>query len=122
MLIEGLYTIDKISSDNGTLMAQVSLNSAHDVFKGHFKGNPILPGVCTLQIFKEILEQESGRHLQLDAASNIKFMAIINPEENPALDFRIETKKVEDVLKIKGSVNFGTTLAMKVSADFVEKE
>ena len=44
MLIEGLYTTDHFSFEDNTVNASITLNNDHDIFKGHFPGNPILPG------------------------------------------------------------------------------
>ncbi|MCX6330659.1 MAG: hypothetical protein NTZ85_14245 [Bacteroidia bacterium] len=51
-----LYTIKNIQKESvNKLTIQVELKRDHDIFKGHFPGNPILPGVCTIQILKELL-------------------------------------------------------------------
>ena len=56
MLKDSLYRILNISGENNAIEAIIELDEHHDIFKGHFPGQPVLPGVCMLQITKEILE------------------------------------------------------------------
>lgn len=118
MLIEGLYTIEDFQQEGQEVKATVFLNKDHDIFKGHFPGNPVMPGVCMLQIIKELTEQATNKNLFLSVSSNIKFMAIINPELNPTLSLNISITEVEDVIKIKNISSFDETVALKLSATF----
>jgi len=63
------------------------LKSDHAVFSGHFPGNPILPGVCTVQIIKEILEKALEGSLLLTSAGMIKYLGFVNPLKAPELSF-----------------------------------
>ncbi len=89
MLIEGLYTVEDFQKDGQEVSAKIQLNKEHDIFKGHFPGNPVMPGVCMLQIIKELTERATKKQLFLSVSSNIKFMAIINPDVNPILHLSI---------------------------------
>jgi len=118
MLIDGLYTIEDFQQEALEVKATIHLNKAHDIFKGHFPGNPVMPGVCMLQIIKELTEQATSKNLFLSVSSNIKFMAIINPEVNPDLLLNISIAEVDDLIKIKNTSSFGETVALKLSATF----
>lgn len=118
MLIEGLYTINNFSYDEGNVTAEVLLNKDHDIFKGHFPGNPVMPGVCTMQIIKELTEQALDKKLFLSVSSNIKFMALINPEKNPVLSLSIKITEDSDMVKIKNVTSFEDTVALKLSAQY----
>lgn len=85
MLIEGLYTVKATENTEDGILAKIHLNNAHNIFKGHFPGNPVMPGVCMIQIIKELTETATGKNLFLTVSSNIKFMALINPDKNPDL-------------------------------------
>ena len=118
MLIEGLYTITEFEYKEQEVKAIVQLNKDHEIFKGHFPGNPVMPGVCMLQIIKELTEKAMGRSLLLTVASNIKFMAIINPNINPTLSLLISITEDGDMVKIKNMSLFDETVALKLSATF----
>jgi 3-hydroxyacyl-[acyl-carrier-protein] dehydratase len=118
MLIEGLYKVEDFQKDGQEVTARIRLNKEHDIFKGHFPGNPVMPGVCMLQIIKELTEQATDKQLFLSVSSNIKFMAIINPEVNSNLTLNITINEDDDIVKIKNTSCFDDTVALKLSATF----
>lgn len=95
MLLRDFYIIDTFTTEEQTIKADISINPNHSVFEGHFPGNPIVPGVTMVQIVKELLGKSVDTDLFLDKAINIKFMAILNPEENPGVIVNITIKKKE---------------------------
>src|SRR5690606_8587673 len=116
MLIPHFYSVKEFNFTDNQLKAIIELNPEHDVFKGHFPNNPVTPGVCMLQILKELTEQATNTNLFIKECSNVKFMALINPEVNPILDILIDVVKVEENFKIKASASFKETVALKVNA------
>ena len=118
MLIEGLYTIDDLNSTETEIIAKITINANHEIFKGHFPGNPIMPGVCMMQIIKELIEKVLGKNLFLQTSTNIKFMAKINPDINPDLRINIIYSEEEGILKIKNTSYFEDTLALKLNAKY----
>ncbi len=56
MLIEGLYSILSFEQQDDILTSRIKLYKEHEIFKGHFPGNPVMPGVCMIQIIKELTE------------------------------------------------------------------
>lgn len=105
-------------SENGSFTAHISLNKNHDIFKGHFPGNPVTPGVCMMQIVKELTEEFTGKKLFLKSASNVKFMAIINPFETPDLTLQLDIKESEEEIKVKNVTSFDETIALKMSVNY----
>lgn len=120
MLLIDFYTIQHIEEvENGKYHALIHLNKDHDVFKGHFPNNPVLPGVCTMQIIKELTETIVQKQLVLSRAINVKFMALINPVVNPTLRLELDIETLENgEIKVKNSTFFDTTLALKLSNNY----
>ena len=118
MLIEGLYTVQSLDQNEQEVNAQVKLHADHDVFKGHFPGNPIMPGVCMIQMIKEITEKVTEKALFLSVATNVKFMAKINPEENEVIDLSLKISQDDDIIKVKNITSYGDTVALKLSITF----
>lgn len=116
MLIPHFYSVKEFNFTDNQLKAIIELNPEHDVFKGHFPNNPVTPGVCMLQILKELTEQATNTNLFIKECSNVKFMALINPEVNEVLTITIDINQVEENFKIKASASFDETVALKVSA------
>ncbi|MEO9891956.1 3-hydroxyacyl-ACP dehydratase [Aurantibacter sp.] len=118
VLIENLYEVKSFENDNNTVIATVSLNKDHEVFEGHFPDKSVMPGVCMIQMIKELTERATDKNLFLSSCSNIKFMAIIDPEENKLLNLNISYTEIDGVIKIKNTVSFDDTLALKLNATF----
>ncbi|MGB3150915.1 MAG: 3-hydroxyacyl-ACP dehydratase [Maribacter sp.] len=118
MLIEGLYEISAFNHEGSQVMATLILNKNHHIFDGHFPGHPVLPGVCVIQMVKELTEKALEKNLVLSVASNVKFMAVINPEKNDTINFNLNLSEVDEEVKVKNSVSFEDTLALKLNATF----
>lgn len=118
-ILTGFYTLDAYEkTENGNYIARINLNKDHDIFKGHFPGNPVTPGVCMMQIVKELTEEFTGKKLFLKSASNIKFMAIINPFETPELTLQMDISENGEEVKVKNTTSFGETIALKMSVNY----
>tara|TARA_R100000655_G_scaffold3438_1_gene12035 strand:+ start:454 stop:822 length:369 start_codon:yes stop_codon:yes gene_type:complete len=118
MLIEGLYKVTATENTSEGILAKVHLNKDHAIFKGHFPGNPVMPGVCMIQIIKELTEEATGKNLFLTVSSNIKFMAIINPEKNPDLQLAIDIAQENGEVKVKNTTLYDDTVALQLNATF----
>ncbi|BDU24205.1 MULTISPECIES: 3-hydroxyacyl-ACP dehydratase [unclassified Flavobacterium] len=94
----------------------ILINEKHEVFKGHFPGNPIMPGVCMIQIIKELTESITKSSLMIQSLANVKFMALINPEVTPELRLELDVTITEDdLVKVKNTTYFNDTTALKLS-------
>lgn len=117
MLLKDFYTINSLEKKDGLKYEAVLLiNEKHEVFNGHFPGNPIMPGVCMMQIIKELTERITDKQLLMQSLSNVKFMALINPEVTPELKLELDINETEDgLIKVKNTTTFGETVALKLS-------
>ncbi len=75
--MNGLY---EIVSSSGDGLFEVRLNSGHAVFRGHFPGNPILPGVCSLMIIRDCASHMTGLRLGYASVRESKFLSAITPD------------------------------------------
>lgn len=118
MLLKDFYKV--ISLENtaeNNYLAMILINEEHEVFKGHFPGNPIMPGVCMMQIIKELTEQISASSLFMQSLSNVKFMALINPFNTPELRLELDISMTDtDLVKVKNVTYFNDTIALKLSS------
>ncbi len=118
-VLKDFYSLTKTEQqDNGSYIAYITLNKDHDIFKGHFPGNPVTPGVCMMQIVKDITEEILQKKLFLTSASNVKFVAIINPEETPDLKLNLDISAIDDIVKVKNVTSFDETVALKMSVNY----
>lgn len=107
MNLESFYTITTRTEPNeNTLYVTIEIDSLHEVFKGHFPGHPVVPGVALLQISKELCETYTETPLVMKEASRVKFVNLVNPLQNNQLNFTLTFEAKEGLLKVKNSTTF----------------
>jgi 3-hydroxyacyl-[acyl-carrier-protein] dehydratase len=118
MLLKDFYTVISLENTaDSKFKAVILINEKHEVFKGHFPGNPIMPGVCMMQIIKELTEQITGSSLFMQSLSNVKFMALINPFITPELRLELDVVTTDEgLIKVKNVSYFDETVALKLSS------
>ncbi|MEW5674711.1 3-hydroxyacyl-ACP dehydratase [Flavobacterium enshiense] len=117
MLLKDFYTVEQLENvSEGKYNAIVHLNNKHEIFKGHFPDNPVTPGVCMMQIIKELSQEILGSSLLMTSCSNVKFMALINPDVTPKLKLELEISgDLNAEVKVKNTTTFGETVALKLT-------
>lgn len=116
MLIPDFYTVLQSNLSETQVDAHIKLNAEHPIFQGHFPNNPVTPGVCMLQICKELTESATSKSLIISSCKNVKFTALINPFTDPELQINLAIKSDSTSYKISGTAYYGDTLAIKISA------
>lgn len=94
-LLGTLYKATACTHDAGKIEWAVTLDAGHDIYRGHFPGNPITPGVVMLQMVRELLQEHIGAALALDAASNIKYAQVLTPACSP-VNITVDRIKQDD--------------------------
>ncbi len=96
----------------------IRLNAEHSIYKGHFEQVPIAPGVCLTQIVKEILMDKFRKELVMTQGDNIKFLAMINPNETPDLNIAFTVKSTENGLEASAIYSHNGTTYVKFKGKF----
>jgi 3-hydroxyacyl-[acyl-carrier-protein] dehydratase len=119
MLIGNFFFISQIQTHQGSIQAVIEINPAHQIFEGHFPGQPVVPGVCMLQMVKEILESVLKMHLMLTHADQIKFLSIIDPRKTTKIKakIRFDSSSVSEI-PVNASLNNEGVVYMKMKAAF----
>ena len=82
MLAGNFFNINHLEVTGFDVKAELFINAGHKIFEGHFPGQPVVPGVCMMQMVKEIIEEVTQRKTNLVKAHEMKFLAIIDPAQN----------------------------------------
>lgn len=117
MLLNNLFFAEQITSTENYREASVRIEKSHAIFEGHFPGQPILPGVCMMQLIKELMEVTDGVAYRIETAGNIKFLNLIDPviTERVMVSISIEQKN-ESGIKIQASLFAGDVTFFKLKA------
>jgi len=115
MLLKDFYTVLHRSGPEAELSQTgipaeryrftLELNPAHPVYEGHFSGNPVVPGVCQVQMICELLSVIKGSALRLMHADNVKFLSLMVPDKNRVIDADIRVRTAEN-----GEISANATL------------
>lgn len=90
ILKDKLYNLISLNTDiDGIITANIELNRECSIFRGHFPNLPVLPGVCALQIVREIASIYFNQFLYILKISSVKYLTLINLEVNNDLKVKI---------------------------------
>ena len=96
-LKNNLYIIKSSDVEKRSFLIELLPNSI--IYKAHFPGHPITPGVCIVQIATELLQEFMHKNLVLKTIANAKFLSIINPEEDKEVIFNIKKLIIDETEK-----------------------
>jgi 3-hydroxyacyl-[acyl-carrier-protein] dehydratase len=119
MLRNDFFSFSAPQIEGNTVRTTLELNAAHKIFEGHFPQHPIVPGVCMMQMVKEVVENVIGKETNLSIAHNIKFLTVIDPRENKTiqLDYKFTTAE-EGKISIDAQLLNSTTVFFKFKGTF----
>lgn len=102
-LNNNLYNIINKETVGEVTTYTISLLPSCAIYVAHFPEMPITPGVCQIQIVKELLEDNLNKTLTIQGVRNAKFVSVLSPEN----------KSIKVILsKIKLEGNQYNTLAV----------
>ena len=79
------YCITSSNETAGGMEYVIRLNPSHIIYQAHFPGNPITPGVCIIEIIKELSEDCLKCALFLQKVAKVKFLRVIDPVNNETI-------------------------------------
>jgi 3-hydroxyacyl-[acyl-carrier-protein] dehydratase len=100
--------------------AHLVINFAHEIFQGHFPGNPVLPGVTQIEFIRRLLSDLYKCEAQLKTARDIKYMNPMTPENAAEVDFIAEIDHSDGEIRIRGSFKKGDLIFTKIRGVFSE--
>jgi len=119
MLLDTFFKILDTSKEEEKTIVKVELDKDHKIYEGHFPGNPVVPGVCLIQMIKEVVEVQQGLRLRLTSADEIKFLNIVNPVTSNLLNIEIKKRpNAENPLALSIIITDGQVTYLKMRAEF----
>ena len=95
-LLNNLYTIVAKDIPDDKISYNIKLDANHFIYQAHFPNEPITPGVCIIQIAKELLEDSLAKRLKIYFVKNVKFLSIISPITTPLVSCVFDKITAED--------------------------
>lgn len=117
------YAASQTGESEQQLRVITRLNLQHPVFLGHFPGNPVVPGVCQVQMVRELVAKALEIPVKLFESDNIKFLSMINPVENPSIEFDIRIRPVDkNQYAVNAVIGSASLVFLKFKGKFQEEE
>lgn len=96
MRLRNVYYRVVSAADYGAEMAlfHVELLPGCDVYRGHFPGHPVCPGVCNMWMLQECMEEVVGTKLAIDTIRQCRMTAVASPEICSELDIQMYIQRI----------------------------
>ncbi len=104
MLTGDFFILNHIKKTEDVIEAEIELNASHKIFEGHFPGQPVVPGVCMMQIIKEILEEAISKKITLLKSDHAKFLSMIDPRHTKIVNAHIKYKIIGNKVDVAASL------------------
>lgn len=116
MLLNDFYTLVHHEATPGVVKAKISIHREHRIFDGHFPGLPIVPGVCMMQIIRELMEIATKKTLRIAEADNMKFLSVINPDNNKEVEAAVTYTEGAEQWVVNATLFADTVTFFKIKA------
>lgn len=111
------FTLESGEKNGNSATYRCRLHPEAPVFKVHFPGFPILPGVLTLKMVVDAINASqffSTQTLTVQSIGNAKYLAVVNPQETQEVEISVALKAEKNadepaVFHFKATVQNGET-------------
>ncbi|MDR0687138.1 MAG: beta-hydroxyacyl-ACP dehydratase [Prevotellaceae bacterium] len=115
-LINDFYRVETATGGDTEFEYRIALNREHFIYRAHFPGNPITPGVCIIQLCKELMELRVKKPLFLKKILNVKFLSVVDPTIFGAIQVAFSKVAIsENGCAFSAAVHSGATQLAKLS-------
>lgn len=111
------FTLESGEKNGNSATYRCRLHPEAPVFKAHFPGFPVLPGVLTLKMVVDAINASqffSTQTLMVQSIGNAKYLAVVNPQETQEVEINVALKAEKEadepaVFQFKATVQNGET-------------
>lgn len=115
MLENKYYIIKSVDNGDDGYVFRISLVEGHEIYNGHFPGNPVSPGVCSIEMIRECAEKVVGHGLLISSISRCRFVAVLTPSKGDNLTIQISVSQMsESRYKVASSLTNGSDVTYVV--------
>ena len=118
LLKDNLYQIIDSEKTEDSSIYTLLIAETYPLFKGHFPGSPVLPGVCILQIFKELAETtlETGHSFMYSEIKQCKFLLPVAMNKPIHVKVFLTLKQDSDFWNMSASLKDDVTIFTTLKA------
>lgn len=122
MLIKDYYTIEGTShTEDNTYVFHIRLNPECTVYQGHFPGEPVSPGVCNIQMLKELAEQAVGKALFMSNLNLCRLTTLVTPQAHPAMSAILTLEEKDGSYKMRATLGKDNDIYLEMKAELNQR-
>lgn len=87
------------------------------VYQGHFPGEPVSPGVCNIQMVRELAEKVAGHRLFINNLKQVRLTTLITPLRHSRLDVSVNLTETDNAYAMVASVGENGNSYLDVKAE-----
>jgi 3-hydroxyacyl-[acyl-carrier-protein] dehydratase len=87
--------------ETGKPIIKIRFNKEHAIYKGHFPGKPIVPGVCLIQMIKEVCLEKDECQFKLAVLADCKFLKPVIPKDEDIYSIEFKRNVVQKSVEIR---------------------
>ncbi len=114
-LRDSLYFVVSKTQTEVESLYTLRMNAESVIYKAHFPGKPITPGVCLVQTGIELLSDASGENLTLCCVKNVKFLSVLHPDSPEIRVLVHKFPEVDGLIKARIDIESSGTPVAKMS-------
>lgn len=119
MLIENYYKINDFLVEGGEAVFQISLLADCDVYKGHFPGEPVSPGICNIQMIKECAEMIAGKSLFLNNLQICRLTTLVTPLLHPHVEMKVNLEDNDGIYRLIATIGRDGEKYLELKAELI---
>lgn len=122
MLLNNFFILENIEILEDQIIGKILIDANHEILKGHFPQQALVPGVCMLEMLKELLQKHFDKKLMMTESSVIKFLTMFSIPQYTRATFYIDSKILDNGnYSIQASLKNEEHIFLKFKGIFQEK-
>lgn len=111
------YSIIDQTFDGSAFSVNLWLNAEHSIHQAHFPQRAITPGVCSIELLKEVVGELTIQELTLIKCPLVKFIRLIEPHVTPVITLQGVTRPAEPSgLLVTATIQVASEIYCKLAA------
>lgn len=120
MLLENNYyrIIDR-HSDGMSAVYRIAFLPGCDVYRGHFPGRPVCPGVCNIGMIKECAMMLTGKRLWISTIKQCRLTAVATPAVCPEVNVAVSVSPTDGGFTVTATITDTERTYMEYKGDMI---
>ncbi|MDO4496317.1 MAG: beta-hydroxyacyl-ACP dehydratase [Bacteroidales bacterium] len=96
LLKDKFFTVlheERLTANDAVYLCELKADC--DVYRGHFPGKPVSPGVCNIEMIRECAEMLTGKDLKINTIKQCRLTAVASPAICPKVDVKVSVAAIE---------------------------